>query len=136
MDYSMILIRCYYLVSYYISIFWNRKMISLHQKELPPQLTQVWSPYNEEDPCQHWALKGAFINDITQIWPKIDPPPPSVTFKWLFHGLLSTECHKIQYPPPPYLRDVIYEWSLSTKQNTILYYYFDSLCIFIQFCHK
>ena len=60
---------------------------------------------------------GAFINDVTQIWPKIDHPPPSVTLKWLFQWQLYTECHTIQYPPLPYLLDVIYEWSLSEKYN-------------------
>ena len=48
---------------------------------------------------------------------KIDP---SVTLKWLFYWQLSTECQTIQYPPSPspYLRDVIYEWSL-TYSDTI-----------------
>ena len=61
--------------------------------------------------------KGAFINDVTQIWPKIDPPPlPSVTLKWLLNWQLSTECHTLQYPPPsPYLRDVIYVTDKSQK---------------------
>ena len=31
--------------------------------------------------------------------PKLTPRPPSIT--WLFHWQLSTECHTIQYPPPP-----------------------------------
>ena len=44
--------------------------------------------------------KGTFINGVLQIWPKIEPPSPSVTLKWLFHWQLSTECHTIQYPPP------------------------------------
>ena len=32
--------------------------------------------------------------------PKLTPPPPSVTLKWLFYLHLHTECHKITYPPP------------------------------------
>ena len=67
-----------------------------------------------ENNFENWiSNKGAFINDVKQIWPKIDPPSPSVTLKWLFHWQLSTACHIIQYPPLPYLRDVIYEWSLT-----------------------
>ena len=61
--------------------------------------------------------KGAFINDVTQIWPKTDPSS-FVRLKWLFYLHLFTECHTIEYPPSlptPYLRDIIdiiYEWYL------------------------
>ena len=44
--------------------------------------------------------------------PKLPPPPTSVTLKRLFYWQVSTKCHTIQHPPPPYLRDIIYEWSL------------------------
>ena len=46
--------------------------------------------------------------------PKLTPPRPSpyVTLKWVFKLHLHTEHHKITYPPPPYLRVVIYVWFL------------------------
>ena len=62
----------------------------------------------------NFLCKGAFINDVTQIWPKIDPPPSPLchikmtvsltTFYWVSHNSI---------PPSPYLRDVIYECSLT-----------------------
>ena len=46
--------------------------------------------------------------------PKFTPPTsPLFCIKWLFHWQLSTKCHTILYPPPPYLRDVIYKWFLT-----------------------
>ena len=54
---------------------------------------------------------------------KLTPPPPSIAQKWVFYLHLHTECHKITYPPTPYLCDVIYEWSLRSihlnKHNPI-----------------
>ena len=59
------------------------------------------------------------INDVTQIWPKIDWPTPFATQKCLFYLHLKTKCHKSGYPRPSYLCDVIYESSLSnTKKLT------------------
>ena len=45
------------------------------------------------------------------------PPPPSVTLKWVFYLHLHIECHKITYPPPPYLCDVIYVKDVKIYSN-------------------
>ena len=57
--------------------------------------------------------------------PKLTPPHPSVMLKWVFYLHLHTECHKITYPPPPYLRDVIYEWSLTWMSLVEVWTIFD-----------
>ena len=54
-------------------------------------------------PVDQWFIwlhitQGAFINDVTQFWPKNNPPPPSVTLKWVFCLHHNTECHKTIYP--------------------------------------
>ena len=54
-------------------------------------------------------LRGASINDVTQIWRFADSPPSSVTLNCLFYLGLHTECHKSVNPAPPFLCDVINE---------------------------
>ena len=51
--------------------------------------------------CFLKCLKGAFINDVTQILRISDPSPPSVTLKWLFHLQLYSDCQKRVNPPLP-----------------------------------
>ena len=48
------------------------------------------------------------------IWDSSDPPlPPLSHLKGRFYPNLYTQCHNMQDPPSPQLRDVIYECSLS-----------------------
>ena len=64
--------------------------------------------------------------------PKTNPPPPPVTLKWVFYLHLHAECHKITYPLSPYLRDVIYEWSLlMNQQQTNLAKMFNLVQVFL-----
>ena len=56
----------------------------------------------------YFSIKGAFINDVTQIWTIFNPPPPLSKILLKLYALLSQNGS----PPSPSLRDVIYEWPL------------------------
>ena len=63
---------------------WNVARLKLNKEryQIPPDLTDT----------------GAFINNVTQFWLKIEPqihPTHSVTLKWVFYLHLHTYCHKI-----------------------------------------
>ena len=75
-----------------------------------------WSLETVKYHCQQ-RDKGSFINDVTQIWPKMTPPPsPSVTLKKLLYYLqLYIQLHKSSYPLA-YLLVVIYSRFSRSRQ--------------------